>query len=444
MPCGCNGKGPGYASPQEAIKGPREKVISMVKFPNKGDEVHHYGWNACSSCFDKPSAKRTHLILPCLNSDRIYVVNVVNERGIFLEKTIEPEALHKFDVSFPHTSHCLANGQIMISTLGDAKGNAKGDFLLLDGVTFEPIGKWCKEAVPFNYDFWYQPKRDVMISTEWGAPKLIKQGFNPEHVMQGQYGHSVHVHRWSTHELLQSVALPKPSGYLPLEVRFHHNPDSQHAFTGSALGSAIFHFAPKTDDSTEYHANEVITVPSKKVTNWALPEMPSLITDILVSMDDKYLYFSNWLHGDVRQYDISDPAHPKLTGKVFLGGSIHKESGVRVTEDNELKDQPNALYLKGKRIEGGPQMLQLSLDGKRLYVTTSLYRKWDEQFYPNLKKGASMMLLHVDVENGGMTLDEHFLIDFGEIEDGPYLAHEMRYPGGDCTSDIWIGNPSKI
>ena len=69
-----------------------------------------------------------------------------------------------------------------------------------------------------------------------------------------------------------------------------------------------------------------------------------------------------------------------------------------------------------------------------------------------------MMLLHVDVENGGMTLDEHFLIDFGEIEgqhalfrksqilylDGPYLAHEMRYPGGDCTSDIWIGNPSKI
>lgn len=39
-----------------------------------------------------------------------------------------------------------------------------------------------------------------------------------------------------------------------------------------------------------------------------------MITDILISLDDKYLYFSNWLHGDVRQYDITDRAHPKLTG----------------------------------------------------------------------------------------------------------------------------------
>lgn len=39
-----------------------------------------------------------------------------------------------------------------------------------------------------------------------------------------------------------------------------------------------------------------------------------MITDILLSLDDKYLYFTNWLHGDVRQYDVSDPANPKLTG----------------------------------------------------------------------------------------------------------------------------------
>ena len=43
---------------------------------------------------------------------------------------------------------------------------------------------------------------------------------------------------------------------------------------------------------------------------WPFP-VPGLITDLLISMDDRYLYFSNWLHGDLRQYDISDPAHPK-------------------------------------------------------------------------------------------------------------------------------------
>ncbi len=31
-------------------------------------------------------------------------------------------------------------------------------------------------------------------------------------------------------------------------------------------------------------------------------------------------------------------------------------------------------------------MIQLSLDGKRLYVTNSLYSPWDKQFYPDLAK----------------------------------------------------------
>lgn len=44
-----------------------------------------------------------------------------------------------------------------------------------------------------------------------------------------------------------------------------------------------------------------------------------------------------------------------------------------------LQKQPDPVFLKGKRLEGGPQMLQLSLDGKRLYVTSSLYSPWDKQ-----------------------------------------------------------------
>ena len=43
-----------------------------------------------------------------------------------------------------------------------------------------------------------------------------------------------------------------------------------------------------------------------------------LITDCLISLDDKFLYFSNWLHGDVRQYDITDRRNPKLVGQVRL------------------------------------------------------------------------------------------------------------------------------
>ena len=31
-----------------------------------------------------------------------------------------------------------------------------------------------------------------------------------------------------------------------------------------------------------------------QVEGWVLPELPPLITDILISMDDRFLYFSNW------------------------------------------------------------------------------------------------------------------------------------------------------
>lgn len=84
-------------------------------------------------------------------------------------------------------------------------------------------------------------------------------------------------------------------------------------------------------------------------------------------------------------------------------------------------------------------MIQLSLDGKRLYVSTSLYSGWDKQFYPDLvKEGSVMLQVDVDTERGGLKVNTNFLVDFGKEPDGPALAHEIRYPGGDSTSDIWI------
>ena len=49
------------------------------------------------------------------------------------------------------------------------------------------------------------------------------------------------------------------------------------------------------------------------------------------------------------------------------------------------------------------------------------------------------MLLQIDVdhENGGMKLNENFLVDYD-------LVHEIRYPGGDCTSDIYLTHTEKL
>ena len=87
----------------------------------------------------------------------------------------------------------------------------------------------------------------------------------------------------------------------------------------------------------------------------------------------------------------------------------------------------------------GPQMYQLSLDGKRMYVTTSLFSTWDNQFYPEIRtQGGAMIMIDCDNENGGMKINKDFIVDFGKEPNGPSRCHESRYPGGDCTSDIWL------
>lgn len=63
-----------------------------------------------------------------------------------------------------------------------------GGFILLDGQNFDVVGNWEHpgEAAPFGYDFWYQPRHNVMISTEWGAPKALAHGFHLADVEAGE------------------------------------------------------------------------------------------------------------------------------------------------------------------------------------------------------------------------------------------------------------------
>jgi selenium-binding protein 1 len=84
-------------------------------------------------------------------------------------------------------------------------------------------------------------------------------------------------------------------------------------------------------------------------------------------------------------------------------------------------------------------MLQLSLDGKRLYVTNSLFSSWDNQFYPKIAdQGSYLLQVDCDTERGGLSLNDRLFVDFGKEPDGPFRAHEIRFPGGDSTSDIWV------
>ena len=174
-----------------------------------------------------------------------------------------------------------------------------------------------------------------MVSSEWGAPKSFRKGFNPEEVADN-YGRSLNVWDWKERKLIQTLDLGS-EGLVPLEIRFLHDPLAAEGFVGCAVSGTVFRFYKTDNPEKPWAAEKVITVPTKEVEGWALPQMPGVMTDILISLDDKYLYLSNWIHGDIRQYDISVTKNPKLVGQIFLGGSITKDSPVKVIKDHELK-----------------------------------------------------------------------------------------------------------
>jgi methanethiol oxidase len=147
--------------------------------------------------------------------------------------------------------------------------------------------------------------------------------------------------------------------------------------------------------------------------------VPPLVTDIDLSVDDRFLYVSAWGTGELSQYDVSDPFNPVKTGSVHLGGIVRRAA------------HPAAPDL---RLAGGPQMVEVSRDGRRVYVSNSLYGAWDDQFYPE-GVGAWLAKLDVDTDGGGLAPDARF---FPHGDDFRGLrVHQVRLQGGDASSDSY-------
>lgn len=217
------------------------QVIHRLPMPFVGDELHHSGWNACSSCHGDSSAQRKFLILPGVKSGRIYAIDVRDPRAPKLHKYINGEDIAKATgLAYPHTSHCLGDGNIMVSMMGRDDASATGGFLLLSS-ELEIVGTYSKDnqTTPYGYDFWYQPYFNTMISTEFGAPSSFLLGFNPAEATS-HYGHHIHVWNWKEKTLRQSIDLGD-TGLIPLEVRFAHDPVKPWGYVGAALSSNVIY-----------------------------------------------------------------------------------------------------------------------------------------------------------------------------------------------------------
>ena len=407
------------------------QIVHTVTMPNKGDEFHHFGWNACSSALSPLAGhafiERRYLIIPGIRSSRIYIIDTKPDpTKAKIHKIIEPEEIfRKTGYSRPHTIHCGPDG-IYVSTLGgggkDGTNGPPGVFIM-DCETFEVLGRWEIDRGPqtLHYDFWWNLPRDYMVTSEWALPPQFENGIVA--------GRSAGEQIWPSSPLLGSARPSQRADHRPRRQSSDGAGGAARARSGSRIRlrrrrgrhhqSRRHRSGPggaKAENST---SEKTATIPPEPAPKEKLPPLlqgfgavPPLVTDIDLSMDDRFLYVSCWGTGEMRQYDVSDPRKPKLAGSVHIGGIARRTP------------HPN-----GKAFAGGPQMVEISRDGKRVYWTNSLYSTWDDQFYPDGVPGVEVMA-NVG-RDGGLELAKDYLVSF---PDG-YRAHQIRLEGGDCSTD---------
>jgi selenium-binding protein 1 len=406
------------------------KLIHSVFMPYKGDEFHHFGWNACSSALCPMSGhaglERRFLVIPGIRSSRLYVIDTKGgPNAAKIHKVIEPEEVfRKTGYSRPHTVHCGPEG-IYVSTLGgggpDGTDGPPGVFIM-DCESFEVIGRWEIDRGPQDkhYDFWWNLPRDYMVTSEWGLPPQFEGGVVPEDLLANKYGHRLHFWDLRGRRHLQTIDLGE-NHQMALEVRPAHDPVKEYGFLGVVVDTTNLEGSVWTwwREDGQFHALKTATIPAEPAAADQLPPLlqgfgavPPLVTDIDLSLDDRFLYVSCWGTGEMRQYDVTDPMNPVLAGSVRIGGVARR-----------------AKHPNGADYMGGPQMVEISRDGKRVYWTNGLYSTWDDQFYPAGVPGA---MVKADVgADGGLSLDERFWVEFPR----GYRTHQIRLEGGDCSTD---------
>jgi selenium-binding protein 1 len=341
------------------------RIIHRVDMLNIGDELHHFGYN-----HDK-----TYLMVPGLFSGRLYIIDVSDPLRPFV-KSVNEDLTKKSGYSTPHTIIGLENGNNLVTMIGaDSESTAPGGLVEVNGKTgefvraFGPPADRDPDKIPpkYMYDAGLKPELNHMVTTSFGLPKNVGSGITIEGL-----GTDIYVWDWKERKVIQTENIGSGTG--ALEVRWRAEEGSTIGYTNAPGSNEIWAWSDLDGDG-KYTFSAVIKLPDG-----------SIPTDILLTDDDKYLYVSNWVGNNVRQYNIEDPLKPVMVSEVEI---------------------PYA------------QMLRISPDRKRLYVTNSLLSTWDDTEFPKgvtRDKKYGIFLVDVDHENGGMTLNNNFYVDMMEVQ----------------------------
>src|SRR5581483_1649001 len=291
------------------------KIINTVDLGSKGNETHHMGF----------TDDRTHIWAGGLFSSRIWIIDVASDPSHpKIVKVIE-DTTKVTGLAAPHTFYAIP-GRMLITFTSKADGTAPGGL-----AEFTNDGKFIRTILlpkdaPYLYDVAIKPEINRMITSSWTPLKNFSKPFGQND--PNQFGNTLVV--WDFKER-NPIQVAKIDEKLPLEVRWARKSGSNYGYTNVTGGDSIWMWNQR-DGSLEF----------KRVADLGEGCLPA---DLRQSVGDKYLYVSCFGTNELQAWDISDPAKPKLHDTVYPG--LH------------------------------PNMMHVTYDGKRMYVTNSFLSTYD-------------------------------------------------------------------
>jgi selenium-binding protein 1 len=330
------------------------QVLHATDLGSKGNETHHWGY----------TDDRTRIWAGGLFSSRIWILDVATDPARpRVEKVLE-NVPDQTGLSGPHTYYALP-GRMLISFLGAKDGGLPAGL-----AEFTNDGRFLRRIdqpaeAPYGYDVAIKPERNRMVTSSFTAKR--NYGKPLANMDLKDFGNQMVVWDFRERKPIQVGT----AGAAPLEVRWSLKRGADHGFTNCALDNSLWLFRGDGGDGPYTFTKVADTGP--------------LPADLRQSPDDRFLFVSCFGADYLQQWDVSDPERPKLTSTAKVGV------------------QPNMMHLTG--------------DGKRMYVTNSLLSTMDrsEEFWVKL----------VRVDEADMHVDESFRVDLTKFPTGPARGHDM-------------------
>ena len=163
-----------------------------------------------------------------------------------------------------------------------------------------------------------------------------------------------------------------------LELRPSHDPTRTFGFVGVVvslkdLSASIWLWKR---DNGSWSATKVIEIPAEPADPDLLPPLlkgfkavPPLVTDINLSLDDKWLYVSCWGTGEFRRYDVSVPDRPKLASVIQIGGIVRKASHPK--EPKPLSEADRKWSKSAETVNGSISLTRSMHPGTSNFIRTA-------------------------------------------------------------------------